>query len=237
MPIATLAAGAAALALSAQASTVDNPEQVQTSFDATTLQALVTSMGWTASTQQIPNVGTVVAATAPTGMKFILQPTVCKGSRCLGVNTMALFPAYNANAVYAFSDAQGFVKAGMFGKEASYVSRYDIADGGYVRGNFALTLTNFVGLAQQFPQAMQSISGNTVSNSVSASAGAMNGATSMTTSLKDVNFSVDLDAADSHGAAIKELAGAFTTMSAEGEGNMFLNSNFAITDATGDNEE
>ena len=160
MSMISIAAGVvASLASMQSANNVSNPGGVITSFDVNTVAPMRREMGWATQVNTMSSGEKFLAVTASNGIKFGMRPTVCQSTgRCLGVFILAPFPAADGNRIFAFNNAVPFIKASSYGNQGSYVARYEIADGGYVRGNFRFILTNFASVAGDYQRTMGGMS-------------------------------------------------------------------------------
>ncbi|MEM9234926.1 MAG: hypothetical protein AAGA69_11910 [Pseudomonadota bacterium] len=215
MSILSIVGGVVAATASMQisANNVTNPGGVMTSFDQNTLTGIVRDMGWNPRTESMGG-EQVVVATASNGINFILRPTVCNASgRCLGVFVFAPFPAANGERIFEFNNQVPFIKASSYGSQGSYVARYEIADGGYVRGNFRYILTNFALIARDYQTSMGGMSVSTDPDSVLAdfSADSLNRSSVGQEKLVNVKFGSVYGA--NHSGAGVEINGAIDAAS------------------------
>lgn len=136
--------------ISSKPALVSNPAQTLTSLHAEAIIPVLDELNIQYQGATLPNGRKVVLAQSPTGIKFQLTPTACdeKGDRCRGVSSMALFQTNApARVVSSFNARYAFVSAGQDDSGVAYISRYDIADYGMARGNFAVSVVNFLQMA------------------------------------------------------------------------------------------
>lgn len=160
MSLISIATGVLATVASMQtANQVSNPNGVIASFDVNTMAPMLRDMGWQTQVQTTSSGDRFLSVAASNGIKFGMRPTACQSTgRCLGVFILAPFPPADANRIFDFNNKVPFIKASSYGNQGSYVARYEIADGGYVRGNFRYILTNFASVASTYQRTMGGLS-------------------------------------------------------------------------------
>ena len=135
---------------------VDNPRGVIRNFDADHIGGILTDLGIVWQARQSGEGRPFIAASLGQNLSFNIYPSACQGadgrSDCVGAHYVALFNGVDANrqTVTAFNQAFPFTSAGVTQAGAAYISRYEIADYGIARGNFASSLASFLFLSERF---------------------------------------------------------------------------------------
>ncbi|MGE0408263.1 MAG: YbjN domain-containing protein [Amphiplicatus sp.] len=163
-------AGAAALGgVSARASDlVSNPRGMVAYFDAASVGAILSEMGFVWQERHAPTGQPYLAVSANGAIAFMVIPTACQAANftnCVGLNTVSILAGkkFNHQTVTAFNQRYWFSTAGMTPDgDNAYVSRYEISDYGIPRGNIAASILNLLELSDRL-RAELSTAGRTVS--------------------------------------------------------------------------
>lgn len=143
----------------AQEDPISNPRALVANFDVANVTPLLDELGLLHETRTTEDGQTFIVASDGGNLSFNIVPAACLNAnktRCIGVIVIALFSgSANPQTVSAFNQRFVFSSAGIV-SEGAYLSRYDIADYGIPRGNFASSLATFVYVADQFRQALAS---------------------------------------------------------------------------------
>lgn len=137
---------------------IDNPRGIIRNFDADNIASVLTDLGIVWQARRSPEGRSFVAASMGANLSFNIYPSACLGadgrSDCVGAHYVALFKGIEPNrqTVTAFNQAFPFTSAGITQNGGAYISRYEIADFGIARGNFASSLASFLFLAERFEQ-------------------------------------------------------------------------------------
>jgi hypothetical protein len=146
---------------------ISNPGKLIYNYDAENIIPVLQELGFQWEGRTGPNNQRVVLATANNGLKFVMLPTACTqgaSAGCVGVNMMAVFDGYpDQRTVNSFNYRYSFASAGLSTEGAAFLSRYEIADYGVPRGNLAVSIVNYVALAEMFQRTLGNAS-KTVSN-------------------------------------------------------------------------
>ncbi len=170
-------AAAQSNALKSSSAPVSNPGALLSSLHAEAVLPLLNELGIRTEGAKLPNGQKVILAQAPNGLKFQLTPTACdaQNQRCRGIHMLAIFQTNApARAVSAFNYQYAFISAGKDDSGVAYISRYDIADYGMPRGNLAVSLANYLHMADAFDRHLYEAT-NTVRQDVDDSDLAANG--------------------------------------------------------------
>lgn len=122
-------------------------------FDIMNLVPVLDELGVRHEMRQTDDGRPYLTAAIGDAFAFNIAPTACLSSdfsRCIGVNIVAFFSAPDANAqtISAFNQKNAFASVGLIGRgEGVFLLRYDIADYGIPRGNFASSLARFAAVA------------------------------------------------------------------------------------------
>ena len=129
---------------------VSNPTTVVKNFSVQTVGPVLNELGMPWQVRQLNN-GSQFMHVASGSMQFYIFFTVCQSSGCSGMYAQTMFegPA-NSQTVQAFNSRQPFGSAGLTQDGGAYVVRYDIADYGIPRGTIAVSIANFLNMAQLF---------------------------------------------------------------------------------------
>ncbi len=145
---------APALALSERGAPISKPSEMMYDYDVETTIPLLQEMGISWEGRTAPNEAKVILAQAENGIKFVLAPTACSrgvDDGCNGVNMIAVFDGKaDQRTVQAFNYKYPYTSAGIDNNGSAFLSRYDIADYGTPRGNFATSLEVFLAQAAYF---------------------------------------------------------------------------------------
>lgn len=148
--------------LGAQNGGSSSTSQIIPNFDTDNLIPILEEMGLEWRGVSVPGQnGTnknVLLARASNGITFALEPTACRqgvNSGCIGLSLVAGFDG-NApqSAVNSFNYRYHFVSAGLDPSGAAFLTRYDIADFGTVRGNVISSIYNFASISGTFREAL-----------------------------------------------------------------------------------
>lgn len=138
---------------SAQSELISNPSSTLPNFDVETLGPTLSELGIVWQPRATEDGKTYISANIGGQLTFLIEPTACRGPgqvNCVGMNMIALFEGKaNSQTVYAFNDHYAFASSGLDPSGSAYISRYEIADYGMPRGNFATSVTVFAALAEQ----------------------------------------------------------------------------------------
>ena len=132
---------------------VDQPGVSILDFDVTTIGPILTEMNILWQTRQSPDGRPFILANADGQTVFVLSPLACRDeetfSGCVGLQYISVFDGEaQTQSVRDFNNRYAFANVGVNALGNSYMSRYDIADYGMARGNFAITVSTFSKLAQ-----------------------------------------------------------------------------------------
>lgn len=155
------AAGALALGLSSTAGALDDaeapiskPDELMFDYDVETMIPMLQELGYPWEGRTAPGGAKVLLSEADNGIKFVLAPAACVRAvddGCYGVNMIAIFSGEaDQRTVQAFNYKYPYTSAGVDNSGAAFISRYDIADFGTPRGNFARSLDVFLTQAAYF---------------------------------------------------------------------------------------
>lgn len=131
---------------------IDDPQGVMQNFDVARVTPVLDALGVANSVRETDDGDTFIAASIGDQISFNIVPTACLNSnhtRCVGANFIVLFGGPpNRQTVAAFNQRHAFTSAGVVGNnEGVYLLRYEIADYGLPRGNFAASLSAFLHFA------------------------------------------------------------------------------------------
>lgn len=147
----------ASMATMQTANEISNPTGVIYSFDIDTISGIIGEMGWGNKRQSIKASSESLNVTSTNGISFTMTPSACSSARkCSGLLILAPFPGTDDQFIFDFNNQRPFIKASSYGRRGSYVSRYEIADGGYVRNNLRAVLINFANRAGEYRVNMSS---------------------------------------------------------------------------------
>jgi putative sensory transduction regulator len=123
-------------------------------FDIQNIYPILQEMGISYEGRADDEGNKLLIAQASSGLKFAVVPAAClngANSGCVGMNVIALFPEAPQRDVNSFNYRYAFTSAGINpANNASYISRYVIADYGIPKGNIASNLYNFIAQAEMF---------------------------------------------------------------------------------------
>jgi hypothetical protein len=162
---ALLAAGFGASAPAAAedaAEPISTPRRLIPNFDVLNLVPVLDELGVTHELRTSEDGKPFLAASFADGFTFNLAPTACLSSdfsRCIGVHIVAYFAASDINpqTLSAFNQNNEFASVGVYVRnESVFLLRYEIADYGIPRGNFASSLAQFVAVANRLSSELAS---------------------------------------------------------------------------------
>ncbi len=145
-----------------QGDPISNPRGTVANFDVSTLLPILSELGVPATAERAASNGVPFVGAKYGNLNFTIHPTACLGANttnCVGALVLATFSGYSPNyqSVAAFDERHAFADAGIFtGQSVVYIGRYDIADFGFARGNVAISLGTFIGLADKLWQELES---------------------------------------------------------------------------------
>lgn len=152
---------AAGFGLAAPAAAEDAAEPISTprrlipNFDILNLVPVLDELGVSHELRTSEDGKPFLAASFADGFTFNLAPTACLSSdfsRCIGIHIVAYFAASDVNpqTLSAFNQSNEFASVGVYVRnESVFLLRYEIADYGIPRGNFASSLAQFVSVANR----------------------------------------------------------------------------------------
>lgn len=151
--VAGLVGPGAACAQTEPGEPISTPRRLIPNFDILNLVPVLDELGIRHELRQSGDGRPFLTASIGDTFAFNLVPTACLSSdfsRCIGVNIIAFFGAPNANpqTISAFNQKNEFASVGLIGRdEGVFLVRYDIADYGIPRGNFASSIARFATVA------------------------------------------------------------------------------------------
>lgn len=162
--VAALTLGAVPLAAAAQDAVrepISMPRQLVPNFDIFNLVPVLDELGIRHELHSDGGDKPYLTASLSDGFAFNIAPTACSSafSRCIGVNFVALYgaDAVTPQTIFAFNQSHAFTSVGLIGESRGvYLLRYELADYGIPRGNFAASLAQFLAVADQFQSALAS---------------------------------------------------------------------------------
>lgn len=154
------AALAATLLCASSAHALQNPTGIVSSFTLKEIQSVLSEIGIASEQGKIGDFPTVRAQT-PDGFRFTLTPLAClQDGRCVGLDIMAVYTDSSQIAspaiINEFDAGYPFLDAMQPNPNTVVLNRYAIADFGIPRGNIASNITNFIGIALNFPAFVRS---------------------------------------------------------------------------------
>ncbi len=195
---------------------ISNPTQVVQNFDTANLIPIIQEMGLEWRGVSVPNSDgganhNILIIRAPNGFTMVAQPTACQNganSGCIGLSVLAGFTGnVPQSSVNAFNYTYHFVSAGMDESGAAFLSRYDIADYGTMKGNIASSLYNFISLGAMFSESMfgakQTVSLDSFSDDLAA--GSLNRRALASAGITQAHASRSIDIHDAEFARASEL--------------------------------
>lgn len=147
---------------------VSNPRGMAANFDIANIGPILTEMGAVWQQRQTSEGRPYLVVSIGGEIVLTIAPAACLGenfTNCVGMSAVALFSGggLNYQTVTAFNQKYAFTTAGIVEDgTGAYLSRYEIADYGIPRGNFASSLYNLAVLVDRFRQELAT-SGQTVS--------------------------------------------------------------------------
>lgn len=140
-------------------SLVNLPTQMLSNYDVETTIPVLQEMGISWEGRTAPSGAKVLLATAENGIKFVLAPTACNAAvddGCAGINMIAVFDGKaDQRTVESFNYRYPYTSVGIDNNGSAFISRYDIADFGVPKGNFASSLDVFVSQAAYFKDSLE----------------------------------------------------------------------------------
>ena len=157
---AALAAVLPTQALAAEKAPISKPSEMLLDYDVENLIPILQELGYTWEGRTAPSGAKVILSEAENGIKFVLAPAACVRAAddgCHGINMIAIFAGEaNQRTVQAFNYKYPYTSAGIDNGGSAFISRYDIADFGQPRGNFARSLDVFISQAAYFKDTLES---------------------------------------------------------------------------------
>ncbi len=139
---------------------ISKPDEMMLDYDVETMIPLLQELGFPWEGRTAPGGAKVILSEADNGIKFVLAPAACIRSEddgCYGVNMIAIFAGEaDQRTVQAFNYKYPYTSAGIDNGGSAFISRYDIADYGMPRGNFARSLDVFLSQAAYFQDTLSS---------------------------------------------------------------------------------
>lgn len=133
---------------------VSDPGKLFYDYDVENVIPVLQEIGFKWEGRTAPDGTKIIKASAPNGLIFFLRPTSCRkgaNSGCAGINMVAAFQGdVDQRTVNSFNYRYAFSSAGVDEGGAAYISRYEIADYGVPKGNFALSMLVFLDQATFF---------------------------------------------------------------------------------------
>ena len=133
---------------------ISDPGKLLYDYDVESIIPVLQEVGFRWEGRTAPDGGKIIKATAPNGLIFFLRPTSCRtgaNDGCAGINMVAAFQGkVDQRTVNSFNYRYAFSSAGIDDSGAAYISRYEIADYGIPKGNFALSMLVFLNQAAYF---------------------------------------------------------------------------------------
>ena len=159
MAAASLALTGAVLAAPKQDAPISKPDELLFDYDVETIIPVLQELGLPWEGRTAPGGAKVVLSEAENGIKFVLAPAACVRAvddGCYGVNMIAIFTGdADQRTVQAFNYKYPYTSAGIDNSGSAFISRYDIADFGTPRGNFARSLDVFLSQAAYFRDTLE----------------------------------------------------------------------------------
>ncbi len=156
---ASLALTGVAIAAPKQDAPISKPDELLYDYDVETIIPVLQELGLPWEGRTAPGGAKVVLSEAENGIKFVLAPAACVRAvddGCYGVNMIAIFTGdADQRTVQAFNYKYPYTSAGIDNSGSAFISRYDIADFGTPRGNFARSLDVFLTQAAYFRDTLE----------------------------------------------------------------------------------
>ena len=195
---------------------ISNPTQVVQNFDTANLIPIIQEMGLEWRGVSVPSSDggeniNIMIVRAPSGFVLTLHPTACQNganSGCIGLSIMAGFTGnVPQSSVNAFNYHYPFVSAGMDESGAAFLSRYEIADYGTIKGNVISSVFNFITMGATFSETMfgakQTVSLDSFSDDLAA--GSLNRRALASAGITQAHASRSIDIHDAEFARASEL--------------------------------
>lgn len=141
---------------------ISTPRRLIPNFDILNIVPVLDELGVSHSLRESDDGRPFLAASIGDTFTFNVAPTACLSSdysRCIGVNFVAIFAVSDPNpqTISAFNQKNEFTSVGLYGRDGLvFLLRYEIADYGIPRGNFASSLAQFLTAASRLETELSS---------------------------------------------------------------------------------